>query len=67
MKTYVLLAAEMMVTRRIMLVLTPSKAAKLLTRLVEKNDAGVTGGKLNESTSNGAILRSITDTPSIAK
>lgn len=67
MKTYVLLAAEMMVTRRIMLVLTPSKAAKLLTRLVEKNDAGVIGGKLNESTSNGAILRSITDTPSIAK
>ncbi len=62
-----LLFSEIILTRRILSSLTPSKAAKLATKLVEKNADGVIAGRLNVKTINSEIFKSITLAPSITK
>lgn len=56
-----------MSTRTILSVGTPSRVAKFATKLFEKNEDGVVGGKPKVNTIKSAIFKSITVTPSIMK
>lgn len=55
----------MMFTRRILSGVTPSRAARLLTKFVVKNADGVVAGRPNVKTINWEIFKSITVAPSI--
>ena len=62
---HVLLFAEMMFTRRMLLTGTPSIVARFATRFGPKNVEGVAAGRPNVRTINSDIFKSITVTPSI--
>lgn len=64
---YVLFDAETTLTRRILSGLIFNKAAKLETRLVEKNVDGLIGGNPNDKINNGEIFISIVLFPLIRK